>query len=1032
VGPPVNAPFVTVGIGASAGGIEALDAFFKALPDDHGLAIVVAMHLDPDRGSLLPEILARRTKTPVATAADGQALAAGHVYVLPPGAVLTVKGGRLHLREPVGRPGESMIIDTFLVSLAEDQAEQAIGVILSGIGNDGSLGLKAIKEHGGLAVAQGTDGSEPRFGEMPSSAVALGVDLVLAAERIPEALVAYARSTRSRDEERVAGSLQSIYGLLRTRLGHDFMQYKENTFVRRVQRRMQLLEIAGIDAYDERLQTDPDEARLLLRDLLIGVTDFLRDPAAFRALETQVLPKLVAGRSADDEIRIWVPGCSTGEEAYTIAILLCEHMEHAAVQPHVQIFATDIDENALQVGRAGRYPASLLREVSPERLRRFFVKDGSAYRVTKQIREMCVFSAHSLIRDPPFSRLDLISCRNLLIYFKVDLQARVIGIFHYALRPSGFLLLGISENVSRNGSLFLAIDKKNRIFQRRDLVAARPPLSLLQVPARVSGIAAMGPAAAGNGSGGDAMRAILSTVMDKYAPAYVAVDKDGEVIQYSARTGKYLEPAPGPPSRNLLTMARRGLRPELRAALHSAVASQATVHRDEVAVQVNGSVQMITLTVEPIGIGTDTIYLVIFTDMGGLRSADRSDDRGSTSVEHVAAEQIERELQETKDRLQSTIEELETANEELKSSNEELLSVNEELQSTNEELETSREELQSVNEELQTVNAELSIKVEELDRANSDLRNLFESTEIATIFLDWDFHIRSFTPAATEIFNLIATDRGRPLSDISNRLDLADLPQNLAEVMRRQRALERRVSASDGTTHYLMRILPYRDSDERVAGVLVTFVDIRSVIEAEEHQQLLAKELSHRVKNTLTVVVAMATQTLRRANTLEDFAEPFLGRLHALGFTHDLLLRSNWSEADLHELIAEELAPYWSSDGDAVRLAGPVVSLKPRTALTLGLVFHELATNATKYGALASPEGRVQVSWVVKGRGRARRLELSWLEEGGPSAPVERRRGFGSDLIERGVNFELGGDVRLDFKKGALHCTLSIPCEPEA
>jgi len=456
------------------------------------LAFVVVTHLPPDRESMLAEILGRATRMPVVDAKDGERVEAEHVYVLPPGAILTIRGARLHLRRTGRSDRERAPIDVFFNALAEDQGEHAIGIVLSGGGHDGTVGIKAIKENGGLTIAQGSNVSRPRFAEMPSSAVAAGfVDLELPVEEIPGRIIAYVRNWGAFDPEKPGDALAKIYGLLRSRTGHDFSDYKERTFQRRIQRRMQVVQTTKLDEYAERLQKDPDEVHSLFRDLLIGVTDFFRDVTAFQALETLVIPKLFEGRGADDEVRVWVAGCSTGEEAYSIAILLREQAERLVAPPKVQVFATDIDEAAMGVARAARYPANLVKEVSPERLTRFFVNEAGMYQVVKELRDMCIFSTHSVIRDPPFSRLDLISCRNLLIYLKPTLQAQIIPLFHYSLRSGGYLFLGGSENLSRYGELFVTLDRKSRIFRRRDL-ASRPPLPLRQfLPTSRRGTAGM-------------------------------------------------------------------------------------------------------------------------------------------------------------------------------------------------------------------------------------------------------------------------------------------------------------------------------------------------------------------------------------------------------------------------------------------------------------------------------------------------------------------------------------------------------------
>jgi two-component system CheB/CheR fusion protein len=1012
-----------VGIGASAGGVEALGAFFRATPADKSVAFVVLTHLPPDHDSLLAEILGRATRMPVDNARDGDEVEAQHVYVLPAGAILTIRDGRLRLRRTGPADRERTPIDVFFNALAEDQGERAIGVVLSGGGSDGTLGLKAIKENGGLTIAQGTNSTGPRFNEMPASAVAAGfVDLVLPVEEIPQRILAYVRDWDSLDHQPADNQLSRIYALLRTRTGHDFSDYKERTFQRRVQRRMQVVQTATIEDYIERLQKEPEEVNALFRDLLISVTDFFRDAAAFRALQTLVMPKLFEGKAGDDEVRVWVPGCATGEEGYSIAILLREQMDQLDPSPKVQVFATDIDEDAMGIARTGRYPANLVKEVSPQRLRRFFVHEAGAYRIGKDLRDMCVFSSHSVIRDPPFSRLDLISCRNLLIYMKPGLQGQVFPLFHYALRPGGYLFLGLSENVSRHNELFLPLDKKNRIFRRRDLVV-QPALPLRPfLP-----FARRGPAMSSDGQSplvqhSDQLRKVAGIIVERFSPPYVVVDQSGEALHFSPSTGKYLQAAAGPPTRDIVGMARLGLRADLRAALHQAKETGRRVTRDRVAVQIDGGVQMISLAVEPITQGSETAYGVVFIDRGPIREPEESGAEPGDGSD-ATVQQIEKELQETKERLQSTIEELETANEEFRSSNEELLSVNEELQSTNEELETSKEELQSVNEELQTVNNELTSKIDELDRANSDLNNLFKSTQIATVFLDRNLVIRSFTPAVTDMFKLIPGDRGRPLTDFAGRIDYPDLESDIRAVFTGG-AIERAVSLADGRGHYLARILPYRVAGNAIDGVLLTFVDVTSIVAAEEQQKVLAAELSHRVKNTLAVVSSIAERTLPDNEAKRNL----VGRFHALGHTHSLLSQAGWTEAPLREVIAAELAPHASGDGASIK--GPPVMLKPQAALLMTLVIHELTTNAAKYGALSVPGGRVEVAWSIAGD-RPPRLDLTWWESGGPNIEALPKRGFGAELIERGIRFELQGEAKLETVNGGLHCRIVIPANPE-
>jgi two-component system CheB/CheR fusion protein len=1015
-----------VGIGASAGGVEALEQFFKSVPAGNGMAFVVVTHLPPDRESMLSEILGRATRMPVVEARDGEKVEAEHVYVLPPSAILTIRDGRLQLRRTGPTDRERAPIDVFFTALAEDQAEHAIGVVLSGGGHDGTLGLRAIKEHGGLTIAQGANMTRPRFAEMPSSAVAAGiVDLELPVETIPERIIGYVRNWGEFDTGQRGDALTTILNLLRSRTGHDFREYKDRTFQRRVQRRMQVVQTTKLEDYAELLQSKPDEISALFRDLLIGVTDFFRDAAAFQALETSVIPKLLEEKGVDDEVRVWVPGCSTGEEVYSVAILLREYLEKSPTPPKIQVFGTDIDEIAMGVARGARYPASAVKEVSPERLRRFFVHEAGTYRVVKELRDMCIFSAHSVIRDPPFSRLDLISCRNLLIYLKPGLQAQIIPVFHYALRPSGYLFLGSSENVSRHTELFVTLDRKHRIFRRRDLVA-RPPLPLHQFLPQTQREAA-GPEE--NNSGllqrSDTLRRAANTILEHFAPTFVIVDETGQTLYFSSGTGKYLQPAAGPPNRDIVAMARPGLRADLRGALHRAKETGRRVVRDRVNVQINGGTQMVSIAVEPIVESKEIAFGVVFTDRGPISAQDEIPRTERSEGQNTTVQLIEKELQETKERLQSTIEELETANEEFRSSNEELLSVNEELQSTNEELETSKEELQSVNEELQTVNHELGSKIEELDRANSDLNNLFQSTQIATIFLDRNLEIRSFTPAVTRLFSLIPSDSGRPLGDIVSRIDYPDLERDMRRVCAGKPVPERSVSHVSGTGYYLVRILPYRAANNQIDGVLLTFVDVTNLVAAEEQQKVLTSELSHRVKNTLAVVSSIAERTISDGETKENL----IGRLHALGHTHDVLSQTGWTEAGLQELISAELSPHGMGDG-ALQISGPPVMLKPQAALFIALAVHELSTNAAKYGALSVAGGRVAVSWIMTGD-RPPRLEINWREEGGPKVDGFGAPGFGTELIERGIRFELQGEAKLETVNGGLHCRIVIPASPE-
>jgi two-component system CheB/CheR fusion protein len=777
---------------------------------------------------------------------------------------------------------------------------------------------------------------------------------------------------------------------------------------------MHVTQIETISGYTERLRQDPKEVSALFRDLLINVTNFFRDAGAFQALEELVIPKLFEGRGATETVRVWVPGCATGEEVFSIAILLRERMDNLTAVPRVQVFATDIDELALAVARSGRYPEALLDSVSAERRRRFFIPDGGSFVVSKDVRDLCIFSPHSVIRDPPFSRIDLVSCRNLLIYFGVDAQSQVIPTFHYSLKPGGYLFLGTSENVSQFADLFTPLEKKQRIFRKREDVASIARLPMM-VPGLRPSVFTRDIHQPRNPLGGIALRqSVESQVLDRFSPAHVVAGRDGEVVYFSARTGKYLEPAPGVPSRQLLNMARKGLRLDLRTLFREAVDTGRTAIRKGLEIESDdGRIQSVTMTVEPLSerLDEEPLYLVLFADEGPAFNREAPPKPRNAVIDGETAHP-ERELRETRERLQSLIEEYETALEELKSSNEELVSVNEELQSTNEELEASKEELQSLNEELHTVNAELNGKIEALDAANSDLQNLFESTEVATVFLDQNLVIRTFTPAVSRVFNIIPSDRGRPLTDLSSRMPMPQLTADIRTVLETGNKVERRVEQEGGGTHFLMGIFPYRNFDRRIEGVVVTFVDVTSLTEAEAHQRVLIAELNHRVKNMLTVIVAVAEQTLRATPAPKDFKSAFIPRLHAMARSYELLSRDNWKAASLDEMARLALEPFGLNRSD---IAGPIVMLDPKRAISAGMILHELATNASKYGALSKLDGRAAVNWTIADGDETSRLTLRWKEHDGPMVETPTRRGLGLKLIEREVTYNLGGKAGFKF-----------------
>ncbi|MDQ3126097.1 MAG: PAS domain S-box protein [Pseudomonadota bacterium] len=851
---------LVVGIGASAGGLEAFSSFFGAMPADSGLAFVLVQHLAPDHKSMLVELLGRITTIAVVQADDGAPILPDHIYVIPPNATLTVRDRCIRIETPAPPRQHRRPIDTFFNSLAEDFGETAIGVVLAGTGSDGTLGIRAIKEAGGYTIAQAEFDHQPKSG-MPQSADATGqVDEVLAVEDMAQKLMAYQRHICEvaplKDGEGArtdaAEHLAAVTALVRTRTGHDFSHYKDRTLIRRTQRRMQVAQIDTVPAFIEYLRGQPDQVDALFREFLIGVTDFFRDPAAFQALAV-ALEAMLEKKPAGDPLRIWVPGCSTGEEVYSIAILVREVLERRDTGPVVQIFGTDIDDRAVALARTGRYRKAMTG-VSPERLARWFVQDGDEYCPNKAIRDMCVFSPHSIIKDPPFSRLDLISCRNLMIYLDSGLQDRVMRTFHYALRPGGILFLGSSEAVTRQANWFGVIDKKQRLFVRLAGEGAGQPQYSPSIPASTA-VTATATAAAQSARvrlpaaiSEDRLDKIARRALERFAPVYVVIDHEDQIVRFSGgEAGRYLEPAAGAASLNLFDILKKALRPSVRIALGQTSAARRQVVLEATPIKLDGVRRAVTVIVETLATtrgkaaggeaGAPDLRLVAFQDAGPI-----PDGLVDTPpyARDAAFKAQEHELSTTRTQFQGAIDDLEAANEELKSASEEYQSVNEELQSSNEELETSKEEMQSINEELQTVNAEMSSKNEQLTRLNSDLKNFLDSTQIATVFLDEAVRIKAFTPAMTDLFHLRDTDRGRPLTEIVSRLGYDDLGRDVSEVLRTLAVVEREVRIAEEDISLIMRIRPYRTVYNVIDGVVITFNDVTDRRRHEQEQARLA------------------------------------------------------------------------------------------------------------------------------------------------------------------------------------------------
>lgn len=944
--PPVSAeglPLTVVGIGASAGGLLALQQFMDAVPADSGMAFVVIVHLDPDRESRMGELIQDRAAIPVTQVNGKVVVEANHIYMIPPGHDLTMRGSSLELRER-GDRADHAPVDLFFRTLAEACGASAAGVILSGTGVDGTMGIRHIREAGGVTIAQSPD--ESSYDGMPTSAIATGfVDLVLPSAQIPGELIRLrSRPRRERgdgvspqDEEAV---LAGVFAVLRRRSGHDFSMYRRSTVLRRLDRRLQFNNVSTLAEYQPLLEASATESQALLRDLLISVSSFFRDPEAFAALEG-LIPSLFEGRRAGDSVRVWVVGCATGEEVYSIAMLLAEFASTLADPPQLQLFATDIDEHGYAWGRAGLYSAAAVSAVEPARLEKFFTRETGGFRITKALRELVLFAGHNVLHDPPFSRMDLVSCRNLFIYLKPEAQQQVLETFHFATNPEGLLFLGGAESVGDSGLFATIPGCTERIFRRTAaphrvmprLSSADPEpgaAAFTEAPARV--LSQVRPPFS--------YGALHVRMLEQYAPASLVVNQRMEAVHLSARAGRFLLAGAGEPSHNVLQMTSGGLRTALRTSLHHAFENGTSTKR-EVQTMVDGAPCTVRIHVRPTGDDAGRFALVIFdTDVSPAAPGARGDDGAS------AGDEVEEELRRTRELLESTTEAHDRTVAELQTLNEELQSINEEQKAATEELETGREEIQSINEELTTINQEHRSTIEELKRTNEDLQNLIAATGIGTIFLDRAMRIRRFTPAATALFNFVPTDQGRPLAHITHRLGAVGLLEDVAAVLSSRESIEREV-ASDNGEHYIMRIHPYRALDGTTDGAVLTFFDNTVQHRAREElndARLLAESanmakgtflstLSHEFRTPLNAILGYADLLL--IEDLTQSQEQKVGRIKAGGWHLAAMIDEILSFAKLdggHEVVRCERL-------DARQLAREAASLIEPAAVAKGLTF---------------------------------------------------------------------------------------------
>jgi two-component system, chemotaxis family, CheB/CheR fusion protein len=1147
---------VIVGIGASAGGIQALQNFFSALPENTGAAFVVIVHLDPQHRSEMPNIIAARTRMPVVQVTETQKLQPDHVYVIPPDRRLQMQDHEISALEFDEPRGHRAPIDLFFRSLAERLGD-GFAVILSGAGSDGTIGVRAVKEAGGIILVQ--EPSEAEYASMPRSAIATGVaDFIMPVRDLAKRLVDLihikgsvpAPGINDFDEE----MLGRIISELRSHTGRDFSKYKRSTVLRRIARRMQVARANDLKEYHGVLRENAGEAQALLGDLLISVTTFFRDREAFQALAKHVLPEIFK-RSADGEtIRVWVPGCATGEEAYSLAILLLEESARQEKRSRIQVFGSDLDAPALAAARDGRFPVAIAADVSEDRLRRFFAREGDHYRVRQELRDIMLFAAHDLLKDPPFSRVDLISCRNVLIYLDRELQEQVCSIFHYALNAGGFLFLGPSESADSPPGFFRSLDRTARIYQSA-AVPSEKQRTLPHLLGSVGGrehIVKIGrgltPAMALQEA------ALHRRAIEQVAPPSMLVDESHRVIHLSQNAGRYLLLSGGPLSSDAVDLVRPELRFELRSALNRVFEQNLPTCSLSILVRFNGAPHRVHLLVKPAkenGSDEARNAVVMFIEGEAVDESLASQDRQATD-ERVR--QLTQELELTQTRLHTVREESDAANEELRAANEELQSINEEYRSTSEELETSKEELQAINEELQTVNSELKLKLEAVSRAHSDLQNLMAATDLGTLFLDSSLRIKRFTDRITELFSIASSDEGRSITDFAHQLEYEDIVKDARAVLADLAPIRREVRSRNGRW-YDMRMRPYRTVDDKIDGVVITFIDMterhqidqtllqseqqlqqkqhlidlsrdpifvwdfdggivewnrgseelygftrdealgkpkekllrttvpsssfgalkakllqegswagevrhrakdgqelvvesrllletfngrRLVLEstrdvtsrqaAERRLRLLLGELTHRVRNTLAVIQAIARHTQRNSKSKDDFVERFEGRLSALASAHSLLVGTDWKGADFAELARQQLAPYITDNPNRLRLQGSSISLPADLATPFGLVLHELATNAAKHGSLSVANGTVTLSWTTTAGNPERVLKVVWQESGGPSVGEPRSAGFGGALIDSVIP---GAQVERKFPPDGFVCTIELPLREE-
>lgn len=1150
-----DGPTPVCAIGTSAGGVDALSRLFRDLDPKLGLAYVVIMHLSDDAPSALARIIAGRTSMPVQEVTSHTQIRPNSVYVISPRNQLFIQDYQLAV-EPFSESRGRTPIDHFFRSLAVGRGD-GLAVVLTGAGSDGAVGIQAVKEAGGVIFAQ--DPGDAEYPMMPRSAIASGVvDFIETLDMLPRRIAEVARSKqalRSLQSDSAEAELRQILSFLRARTGHDFSNYKRATILRRVGRRMQVARCESLAGYGNHLRENPEEAHNLFRDLLISVTMFFRDPAAHQALAEQVIRPTLAQMSEDEDCRVWVAGCATGEEAYTLVILFLEEAARRGVRLRLQIFATDLDEGALATAREGRYPASIEADVSEERLRRYFAHEGTHYRIRKEVRDLVLFATHSVLKDPPFMRLNLISCRNLMIYLERDVQRLLCATFHYALKPGGFLFLGSAETADHVSDLFQVLDREARIYCAR--ISAERTLPTLSHPSVPVAVLPTYSRPAGQADYDRSLASTHAASLEVAAPPSILIDEDQRVLHLSESAGRFLQPSKGVINSDVSTLLRPELRLDLLSALHRAFEAGESTLTLPVSTTFDQTRRRVVMYVSPLPDDgrSPRRALVFFLDGGETRDEAGGSTEGGAQIDDLAR-RLNEELRQAHDRLSASRKEHEAATQELRAANEELQSINEEYRSTSEELETSKEELQSMNEELQTVNSELKIKLSTISNAHSDLQNLIAATEIGTLFLDPEMRIKLYTPTIARIFNIADSDIGRAITDFTHSLNYDALTFDASLVRRNLVPVEKEITTQDDRRLF-MRMRPYRTIDDRIDGIVVTFVDItshysteRRLVESEErfrrlvegaavavwevdmqgrmavpspswsaftaqaaeeslgegwlnaihpddreqvrarwsadiaddrvvdidfrlreaanswrwvkakaapllrvdgeaqrwfgmcididdmkrlegHQAILVGELQHRTRNLIGLIKSMAEQSLAASDSMADFRGTFGQRLEALSRVQGVLSRAEQEPVLLENMLKREFEALAAREQmDRIRLDGPEIALPKSIVQTLSMALHELATNATKYGALSHNGGKVLVRWhALEGRG-GQRLFLDWIEDG---LDLEREldgpmvRGFGRQLIEEALPYSHGAKTTFELRKSGVRCTIDLP-----